>query len=36
MYIGDGIGNHAKAHIGPPTKNVGTSDAMYKFDLLIK
>jgi len=24
-YIGDGMGNHANAHIGPPTKNVGTA-----------
>lgn len=25
VYIGDGIGNHANAHTGPPTKNVGTA-----------
>lgn len=31
LYIDDGIGNHAKAHIGPPTKNVGTPKAKFVF-----
>ncbi|EZA52993.1 hypothetical protein X777_07170 [Ooceraea biroi] len=25
VYIGDGMGDHANAHTGPPTKNVGTA-----------
>lgn len=32
VYIGDGIGNHANAHTGPPTKNVGTAKATLWFD----
>lgn len=33
IYIGDGIGNHANAHIGPPTKNMGTSKVISIFYL---
>lgn len=32
VYIGDGIGNHAKAHIGPPTKNIGRSKTKSYFE----
>lgn len=35
VYIGDGIGNHANAHTGPPTKNVGTAKTAL-FHSLIK
>lgn len=31
QYIGNGMGNHANAHIGPPTKNVGTAKITLEF-----
>lgn len=30
-YIGDGMGSHANAHTGPPTKNVGTAKITIDF-----
>lgn len=35
-YISDEMGNHANAHIGPPTKNVGTSKIILQLNLFQK